>query len=124
MFSFFQNESKPEKRILSYGNPILISKLCIVGLFCFGLLLEFSFPIFSQNEPNQKTLEQPESKPLLRVFPSFRKEECDWAIRWDICLNCLRIGRRYAQKIHFYPSGPHREHGCYSEEEGFFLLEE
>ncbi|WP_243394748.1 hypothetical protein [Leptospira adleri] len=68
--------------------------------------------------------EQPESKPLLRVFPSFRKEECDWAIRWDICLNCLRIGRRYAQKIHFYPSGPYREHGCYSEEEGFFLLEE
>ncbi|MBM9576195.1 hypothetical protein JWG45_03420 [Leptospira sp. 201903070] len=124
MSSLFQNDSEPEERIHGYGNPILIFKLCIIGLFCFGLLLDFPSPIFSQNEPNQKSQEQPESKPLLRVFPSFRKEECDWAIRWDICLNCLRIGRRYAQKIHFYPSGPYREHGCYSEEEGFFLLEE
>ncbi|EPG72533.1 hypothetical protein LEP1GSC058_1049 [Leptospira fainei serovar Hurstbridge str. BUT 6] len=68
--------------------------------------------------------ETPESKPLLRVLPAFRKEECDWAIRWDICLKCVRNGVRYAQRIHFFPSGPYREHGCYTEEKGFFLLEE
>ncbi|WP_345702352.1 hypothetical protein [Leptospira yasudae] len=78
--------------------------------------------LFSQEKPKQQ--EQAETKPLLRVFPSFRKEECDWAIRWDICMSCLKIGRRYAQKIHFYPSGPYREHGCYSDEEGFFLMDE
>ncbi|MGJ4747982.1 hypothetical protein ACQV5M_16610 [Leptospira sp. SA-E8] len=68
--------------------------------------------------------ETPESKPLLRVLPAFRKEECDWAIRWDVCLRCVSSRYRYAQRIHFYPSGLYREHGCYSEERGFFLIKE
>ncbi|WP_408611966.1 hypothetical protein [Leptospira ainazelensis] len=124
MSSAFKNDRKVRDKIFPSGNSIWIGKFCLLGLFSFGLLFDSSVPIFSQNETDQKSREQPESKPLLRVFPSFRKEECDWAIRWDICLNCLKIGRRYAQKIHFYPSGPYREHGCYSEEEGFFLLED
>ncbi|TGM03637.1 hypothetical protein EHQ76_08295 [Leptospira barantonii] len=84
------------------------------------LILPLGTNFFLQSSETEKA----ETKPLLRVFPSYRKEECDWAIRWDICLSCMRIGRRYAQRIHFYPSGPYREHGCYSEEEGFFLMEE
>ncbi|EMI69169.1 hypothetical protein MAL08_18565 [Leptospira noguchii] len=93
-----------------------------VLFFIIVILLDAVFfkSLFPQTNPQEVA----ETKPLLRVFPSYRKEECDWAIRWDICLSCLRIGRRYAQKIHFYPSGPYREHGCYSEEEGFFLMEE
>ncbi|TGL58848.1 hypothetical protein [Leptospira sarikeiensis] len=68
--------------------------------------------------------ETPDVKPLLRVLPAFRKEECDWAIRWDVCLRCVSNRYRYAQRIHFYPSGQYREHGCYSEERGFFLINE
>ncbi|EJO67925.1 hypothetical protein LIX31_17105 [Leptospira kirschneri] len=89
----------------------------IVVTLLDGLFLKSLFP---QTNPQDAA----EIKPLLRVFPSYRREECDWAIRWDICLSCLKIGRRYAQKIHFYSSGPYREHGCYSEKEGFFLMEE
>ncbi|WP_246052837.1 hypothetical protein [Leptospira semungkisensis] len=66
--------------------------------------------------------ESPSVKPLLRVLPAFRTEECDWAIRWDICLKCVRNEYRYAQRIHFFPSGQYREHGCYTEEKGFFLI--
>ncbi|EMK07954.1 MULTISPECIES: hypothetical protein [Leptospira] len=91
----------------------------IVVTLLDGLFLKSLFP-----QTNPQDADAAEIKPLLRVFPSYRREECDWAIRWDICLSCLKIGRRYAQKIHFYPSGPYREHGCYSEEEGFFLMEE
>ncbi|EMJ61856.1 MULTISPECIES: hypothetical protein [Leptospira] len=106
------------------------SSLSVLGTLLFvGVFLEPSHSVFSQNAPldqfanQQKNQEQAETKPLLRVFPSYRKEECDWAIRWDICFGCLKIGRRYAQKIHFYPSRPYREHGCYSDEEGFFILD-
>ncbi|WP_423789756.1 hypothetical protein [Leptospira perolatii] len=67
--------------------------------------------------------QDPESKPLLRVWPSFREEECEWAIRWDICLRCVKRNFRYAQKIHFYKEGLYRESGCYTEEKGFFLIE-
>ncbi|WP_244247552.1 hypothetical protein [Leptospira yasudae] len=104
----------------------VVISMALLGdvIFFPGMISEFGFAssLFSQEKPKQQ--EQAETKPLLRVFPSFRKEECDWAIRWDICMSCLKIGRRYAQKIHFYPSGPYREHGCYSDEEGFFLMEE
>ncbi|MDI7181084.1 hypothetical protein [Leptospira santarosai] len=97
----------------------------VLGTLSFvGTFLKPSHDVFSQNIPLDQSEHQQESttKPLLRVFPSYRKEECDWAIRWDICLGCLKIGRRYAQRIHFYPSGPYREHGCYTDEEGFFIL--
>ncbi|WP_036041305.1 hypothetical protein [Leptospira alstonii] len=101
---------------------------CVLGVLLGGTFLEFPHPASSQNVSQNESSNQhqhgiAEIKPLLRVFPSFRKEECDWAIRPDICVGCLKIGRRYAQKIHFYPSEPYREHGCYSEEEGFFLLD-
>ncbi|MCB1178842.1 MAG: hypothetical protein KDK36_14750 [Leptospiraceae bacterium] len=66
---------------------------------------------------------QEDSKPLLRVFPIFRYEECDWAIRMDICHRCLSIGERYAQRIIFYKDKPYREHGCYTDSKGFHLLE-
>jgi len=60
------------------------------------------------------------SKPLLRVWPTFRPEECeDWAISPFICKRCLWEGKQYAQKIFFYESGPYRLHGCYFEPEGF-----
>ncbi|MDF3819618.1 hypothetical protein P3G55_06895 [Leptospira sp. 96542] len=65
------------------------------------------------------------SKPLLRVFPTFRFEECeDWAIMPFVCKRCLVEGKRYAQKIQFYEDGPFRIHGCYSEKLGFEVLEE
>ncbi|TGK19952.1 hypothetical protein EHO61_05390 [Leptospira fluminis] len=97
------------------------SRMRQYGIFtCMILLLSFGTPsIAKPNFPG----EEPESKPLLRVLPAFRQEECEWAIRWDVCLKCVRQGIRYAQRIHFYPSGVYREHGCYTEEEGFFLLE-
>ena len=60
------------------------------------------------------------SKPMLRVFPTFRPEECeDWAILPFVCKRCLWEGKQYAQKIFFYESGPYRLHGCYLEPEGF-----
>ncbi|MGE8722993.1 hypothetical protein ACO2KH_16395 [Leptospira terpstrae] len=65
------------------------------------------------------------SKPFLRVFPSFRPEECeDWAIRPFICKQCLKEGKRYAQEIRFFEDGPYRSHGCYAEPGGFESLEE
>ncbi|MCW7471006.1 hypothetical protein [Leptospira kanakyensis] len=65
------------------------------------------------------------SKPLLRVFPTFRPEECeDWAIRPLICKRCLWEGKRYAQEIRFFEDGPYRTHGCYKEPGGFESLEE
>ncbi|MDZ4726444.1 MAG: hypothetical protein SH817_09815 [Leptospira sp.] len=64
------------------------------------------------------------SKPLLRVWPAFRPEECeDWAILPFICKRCLWEGKQYAQKIYFYESGPYRLHGCYLEPDGFIELE-
>lgn len=105
----------------SIKNKFKIKRIFVL-FFIVVIPLDVTFfkPLFSQANPQDIA----ETKPLLRVFPSYRREECDWAIRWDICLSCLKIGRRYAQKIHFYTSGPYREHGCYSEEEGFFLMEE
>jgi len=65
------------------------------------------------------------SKPLLRVWPAFRPEECeDWAILPFVCKRCLWEGKQYAQKIFFYESGPYRLHGCYLEPEGFVPIEE
>ncbi len=65
------------------------------------------------------------SKPLLRVWPAFRPEECeDWAILPFLCKRCLAQGKQYAQKIFFYEDGPYRLHGCYLEPEGFMLEEE
>ncbi len=64
------------------------------------------------------------SKPLLRVFPTYRFEECeDWAIRPFICKRCIWEGKRYAQKIFFYEDGPYRLHGCYTDKTGFEELE-
>ena len=69
---------------------------------------------------SQKPLQKKEIfKPLLRVFPIFRKEECDWSIRFFICVRCMEQNKRYAQKIYFYESGIYRVHGCYSEKIGF-----
>ncbi|TGK49770.1 hypothetical protein [Leptospira bouyouniensis] len=71
-------------------------------------------------EPNEEI-----SKPLLRVFPTFRPEECeDWAIMPFVCKRCLWEGKRYAQEIRFYDDGPFRTHGCYTEKKGFEVLGE
>ncbi|WP_246050620.1 hypothetical protein [Leptospira langatensis] len=92
----------------------------------FALLLSFgilgSHGNLSSSPESAFPGESPSVKPLLRILPAFREEECDWAIRWDICLKCIRRDYRYAQKIHFFPSGQYREHGCYTEEKGFFLI--
>ncbi|TGL07452.1 hypothetical protein EHQ39_14155 [Leptospira levettii] len=65
------------------------------------------------------------SKPLLRVFPTFRPEECeDWAIMPFVCKRCLWEGKRYAQQIRFFEDGPHRTHGCYTDKKGFTVLVE
>ena len=53
----------------------------------------------------------------------FRPEECEWAIRFDVCLRCMKKRERYAQRILFMKEGgPYREHGCYTDEKGFYLL--
>lgn len=93
------------------------------AFFVVALTLSLHSPLFSSPE-SAFPGESPTVKPLLRVLPVFRKEECDWAIRWDICLRCVESGFRYAQRIHFFPSGQYREHGCYSEEWSFFLINE
>lgn len=81
-----------------------------------GLLI--LLPIISQDFIGEE-----ESKPLLRVFPIFRPEECEWAIRFDICLRCIARKERYAQKIYFLKEGaPFREHGCFTDEKGFYPL--
>ncbi|EMJ87617.1 hypothetical protein [Leptospira meyeri] len=83
-----------------------------------GLSVVFCFVLFA-------TPEEEISKPFLRVFPSFRPEECeDWAIRPFICKQCLREGKRYAQEIRFFEDGPYRSHGCYAEPGGFESLED
>ncbi len=64
-----------------------------------------------------------ESKPLLRVFPIYRIEECEWAIRFDICLKCIRKKESYAQRIRFLENEVFREHGCYTDSKGFYILE-
>ncbi|MCW7492625.1 hypothetical protein ND861_09175 [Leptospira sp. 2 VSF19] len=84
----------------------------------WGTFMLFGFVIWAN--PSEEL-----SKPLLRVFPSFRPEECeDWAIRPFICKQCLREGKRYAQLIRFFEDGPYRTHGCYKEPGGFESLEE
>lgn len=65
------------------------------------------------------------SKPLLRVFPAYRMEECEWAVRMDVCWACIRKKERYAQKIYFLKEGgTYREHGCYTDKKGFSVLPE
>ncbi|TGL61898.1 hypothetical protein EHQ58_04635 [Leptospira ognonensis] len=74
---------------------------------------------------NIESKEEEISKPLLRVWPAFRPEECeDWAIMPFICKRCLWEGKQYAQRIFFFESGPYREHGCYLEPEGFISISE
>ncbi len=82
------------------------------------IILLFATISFSQEQKNQI------SKPLLRVFPILQIQECEWAIRMDVCWKCLRMEKRYAQKIYFYEDGIRREHGCYTEKEGFQPLKE
>lgn len=78
------------------------------------------FVTSSQSEPPAG---EQESKPLLRVYPIFRPEECEWSIRFDICLRCMKKKERYAQKIYFFKDGsPYREHGCFTDAKGFYLL--
>ncbi len=92
----------------------------VTSLFVL-LLLYFLLPTFSIT--TQEIAEQ-ESKPLLRVFPIFRPEECEWSIRFDICLRCMKKRERYAQRILFMKEGrPYREHGCYTDEKGFYVLQ-
>jgi hypothetical protein len=86
------------------------------------LFLFFSLSLissaFAQNEFVGDT------KPLLRIFPIHRFEECDWAIRPFVCHKCILKNERYAQKIHFSPEGrTYREHGCYTEQKGFYLID-
>jgi hypothetical protein len=82
----------------------------------FALIVNFlnTHTLYSQAE---------ESKPLLRVFPIYRIEECEWAIRMDICHYCIRKGERYAQKIYFLEDKPYRVHGCFSQKKGFYAHE-
>ena len=89
---------------------------CILILLIIQL---FSTLLFSQERKNQVQI----SKPLLRIFPVLQIQECEWAIRMDVCWKCLRIEKRYAQKIYFYEDGVYREHGCYTEKEGFSVLQ-
>ena len=94
--------------------------LCLCGkrIFLLAILILFGFSLFGQEFSSEE-----ESKPLLRVFPIFRPEECEWAIRFDVCLRCIKKRERYAQRILFMKEGgPYREHGCYTDEKGFYLL--
>jgi hypothetical protein len=81
------------------------------------LFICFSFVLFAEPVGEQDT------KPLLRVYPIFRREECEWAPRMDICWYCIKKNERYAQKIYFMNDKPYREHGCYTEKKGFYLIE-
>lgn len=85
------------------------------GIYLFLILIILAIPLI----PREST------KKLLRVWPAYRPEECDWAIRKFICLRCLKNGYLYAQEIQFdSESRPYRNHGCYSETKGFFPIEE
>ncbi|WCL47642.1 hypothetical protein [Leptospira sp. GIMC2001] len=80
---------------------------------------------FSQKIANNKNSLTLTTKPLLRIWPAFRPEECDWAIRKFICLRCLRNQKSYAQIIEFNQDDePTRIHGCYSKSLGFEAIEE
>jgi len=90
----------------------------VVKKFLILILIVFGHSISPQE------LAEQESKPLLRVFPIFRPEECEWSIRFDICLRCMKKRERYAQRILFMKEGgPYREHGCYTDEKGFYILQ-
>jgi len=94
--------------------PCLCGKRIGISIF----LILFGFSLFGQEFSSEE-----ESKPLLRVFPIFRPEECEWAIRFDVCLRCMKKRERYAQRILFMKEGgPYREHGCYTDEKGFYVL--
>ncbi len=92
---------------------------------CRGLYIVAIFIFFFYQKIDGVEKEIEISKPLLRVWPAFRPEECqDWAILPFVCQKCIWEGKQYAQKIFFYESGPYRLHGCYLEPEGFIPLEE
>jgi hypothetical protein len=80
-------------------------------LICFCLLSLFGVTLLGR--------EKEETKPLLRVWPAYRMEECEWAIQTFICQDCISKGKRYAQLIRFLETGPYRIHGCYTDETGF-----
>lgn len=88
-------------------------QILAIGVFSFlGFLSE-------NMESHEKKRE------LLRVWPSYRPEECEWAIRKFICLRCLKNKKFYAQKIKFDSEDrPFRIHGCYTEETGFLPIPE
>lgn len=91
---------------------------CGKRIFLLAILILIGFSLFAQEFSSEE-----ESKPLLRVFPIFRPEECEGAIRFDICLRCMKKRERYAQRILFMKEGgPYREHGCYTDEKGFYVL--
>lgn len=86
--------------------------------------LVFSLYFFLTSFSYTSASEKEDSTPLLRIFPAYRKEECDWAIRMFICYKCVQKGEQYAQKIYFYKDGPYRVHGCYSEKKGFYVVKD
>lgn len=80
---------------------------------------------FSENSRNTNSSTNSMTKPLLRIWPAYRPEECDWAIRKFICLRCLRNQKSYAQMIEFDDQDePTRIHGCYSSSHGFEPIHE
>lgn len=83
--------------------------------YFLGVFLFYLVPIFAEEITE-------DSKPLLRVFPIYRIEECEWAIQMFICQKCIQKKEKYAQKIYFYSNGPYREHGCYTDSKGFYTL--
>lgn len=88
--------------------------LLLTALFVFITFINSIHP----EEENEEV-----SKPLLRVFPIYRLEECEWALRFDICHKCIAKKEKYAQKIYFHKDRPYREHGCYTESKGFYVLQ-
>ncbi len=100
--------------VVNLLKPCLCGKR--IGIYIFLILLGVS--LLAQEIP-----EEGDTKPLLRVFPIFRPEECEWSIRFDICLRCMKKRERYAQRILFMKDGgPYREHGCYTDAKGFYVL--
>lgn len=96
-----------------------------IELFSFTFIIIIN-GTFYQILPQPNESKEPSTiRRLLRVWPSFRPEECDWAIRKFICLRCLKNGYQYAQEIHFLEDyRPYRIHGCYTQEKGFFAIPE
>ena len=93
-----------------------------------AMIFYISVATFVSSSKSEDGLEKGSSsrpRRLLRVWPSYRPEECEWAIRKFICLRCLKNGHKYAQEIYFLEDGrPYRIHGCFTDEEIFFSIPE